>query len=76
MSNLQQTPAGEVSHAGRDLTDRELDAVTGGSFITQMAAAGLQGAAAGVSPRFPIGPATGTADGGGKCNSNHNGVRY
>jgi hypothetical protein len=65
MSNLHQIHAGDLPSDGRELTDRELDAVAGGSFITEMAAAGLQGAASGVTPRFPIGPATGTGGGGG-----------
>ena len=59
------------------LDDAQLDMVSGGSIMTEMAAAGVRGAATGVlpPPSFPIGPSTGKG-GGGKCPPNHNGVRY
>ena len=58
------------------LTDIELNAVAGGSFITQMAAAGVQGAATGTSGSFfqsATRPTTGKTK---SCSSNHNGVHY
>ncbi len=56
MSNFQYS---------RELTDRELDTVAGGSILTQMATSGLQRAARRVSE----------AKGEGKCPPSHNGVR-
>lgn len=58
------------------LTDIDLEVVAGGSFITQMAAAGVKGAAKGAAPNFGsvyTGPKT---SGSGRCDSNHNGVHY
>jgi hypothetical protein len=64
------------------LTGIELDAVVGGSFWSAVAAGAIQGAMSGAGggttlppPNFPVGPATGTG-GGGRCNTNHNGVHY
>ena len=57
-----------------ELSDRELDTVSGGSFITQMAAAGVQGAATGSGSRFQTAPRPTTKT--GRCSSNHNGVHY
>ena len=65
MTNLQQRHAGDRPGDGRELTDRELDVVAGGSILTQMAAAGVQRAAQCVSE----------AKGEGRCPPNHNGVR-
>lgn len=65
MSNLQRRHAGDRPSYGRELTDRELDAVAGGSILTQMAVAGVQRAARRVSE----------AKGEGRCPPNHNGVR-
>jgi hypothetical protein len=59
------------------LTDIDLDVVAGGFSITQMAAAGVQGAASGTtgksffkSASMPTTPKTKS------CSSNHNGVHY
>jgi hypothetical protein len=60
----------------RILSVTELDAVTGGSLLMGIAIAGVQGAVNGPRQKFPIAPRTGSGDGGGKCSSNHNGVRY
>ena len=57
-----------------ELSDRDLEVVVGGSFITQMAAAGVQKAATGVAPNFGVSPRpTGKSE---RCSSNHNGVHY
>jgi hypothetical protein len=61
------------------LTDIALDAVVGGSMITEMAAAAVKGAASGATgsaaPNFGVAFPT-SGNGGGRCNSNHNGVHY
>jgi hypothetical protein len=58
------------------LTDIDLDVVAGGSFITQMAAAGVQGAATGSAGGTFFQSASRPTGKTKSCSSNHNGVHY
>jgi hypothetical protein len=53
------------------LTDIELNAVAGGSAITDMAAAGVKAA----TKRFSFGSGSNKPGNEGRCPPNHNGVR-
>lgn len=63
MTNLQRGYAAVLPSTGGELTDHELDDVSGGSFLTEMAGAGVQRAARRVAQTV------------GRCPPNHNGVR-
>jgi hypothetical protein len=53
------------------LTDIDLDVVNGGSFITDMGAAGVKAA----TKRFSFGSSSDKPSNEGRCPPNHNGVR-